>query len=162
MQDFKGWLYIFNKKLASALEKEKNERIKELTDRHCLMIQDEQGKMLKSILDKPYSIARLDRVLEEIDNSYQLYTNPKDILTKTHSFFQEQYNRSSPNLDLLSPEWKQIYEPQTEINEIWYKDLENNISEAEWLRILKELKNNTAPGITGIGYILIKQANSSS
>ena len=95
------------------------------------MIQDEQGKMLKSILDKPYSIARLDRVLEEIDNSYQLYMNPKDVLTKTHSFFQEQYNRSSPNLDLLSPEWKQIYEPQTEINEIWYKDLESNILEAE-------------------------------
>ena len=89
VQDFKGWLYIFNKKWASALEKEKNERIKELTDRHCLMIQDEQGKMLKSILDKPYSIARLDRVLEEIDNSYQLYTNPKDVLTKTYSFFHD-------------------------------------------------------------------------
>ena len=32
VQDFKGWLYIFNKKWVSALKKEKNKRIKELTN----------------------------------------------------------------------------------------------------------------------------------
>ncbi|CAG8557899.1 43809_t:CDS:1 [Gigaspora margarita] len=31
-QDIKSWLYIFNKKWALALEKEKNKRIKEFTD----------------------------------------------------------------------------------------------------------------------------------
>ena len=85
----KGWLYIFNQKWATALEKQKNKRIKEFTDQCCLMIQDEQEKMLKSILDKPYSKVKLDRILEKIDNDFQLYTNPKDVLIKTQNFFQD-------------------------------------------------------------------------
>ena len=122
------------------------------------MIQNEQEKMLKSILDKPYSKVKLDRILEKIDNDFQLYMNPKDVLIKTQNFFQDQYNKSSPNTDLLTPKWKKIYEPQSEINETWYLNLESDISELEWHNMLKELKNNTAPGIAGIRYVLIKQA----
>jgi len=80
------------------------------------MILDEQGKMLKSILDKLFSKVRLNRIIEKIDGNYHLYTDPGDVLTKTHSFFHSQYNKSSPNLSLLSPDWQRIYAPQTEIN----------------------------------------------
>ena len=34
--------------------------------------------------------------------------------------------------------------------------------EEEWNDMLKELKNGTAPGISGISYILIKRANRST
>src|SRR5438105_4784994 len=47
----------------------------------------------------------------------------------------------------------------TRINESYYKDLSSKITEEEWDSMLKKLKVSTALGISGIGYILIKQAS---
>ena len=45
------------------------------------------------------------------------------------------------------------------INESYYKDLSSKITEEEWDSMLKKLKVSTALGISGIRYILIKQAS---
>jgi hypothetical protein len=62
----------------------------------------------------------------------------------------------------MSEEWIKIYNPKEWIKESWYENLEEEIEEEEWENILRELKANTAPGISGISYILIKQAGKKS
>ena len=46
-----------------------------------------------------------------------------------------------------------------QINESYYKDLSSRITEKEWNLILRKLKISIAPGVSGISYILIKQAS---
>lgn len=58
----------------------------------------------------------------------------------------------------MTKEWEDVYEPRTKIKENWYSNLNATVTEEEWEMMLQKLKMNTAPGISGIGYILIKQA----
>ena len=46
-----------------------------------------------------------------------------------------------------------------QINKSYYKDLSSRITEEEWNSMLRKLKISIAPDISGIGYILIKQAS---
>ena len=55
-----------------------------------------------------------------------------------------------------------MYEPKTSIEELWYEKIEGKISDKEWLEVMKELKVGTAPGISGISYIMIKRAEAES
>src|SRR5437868_10910783 len=59
----------------------------------------------------------------------------------------------------MTYEWEKVYSPIAEIKESYYKNLNKRIIDKEWTLMLSKLKMNTAPGISGIGYVLIKQAN---
>ena len=56
--------------------------------------------------------------------------------------------------------WKEVYNPLEKVNSRIYDSLENKISEEEWLKVLKETKSKSAPGLSGISYPLIKKAGS--
>jgi len=56
----------------------------------------------------------------------------------------------------MSERWKEVYKSQERIKEEWYIEVEENIKEEEWEEVLRDLKTGTAPGISGISYILIK------
>src|SRR5260363_285750 len=59
----------------------------------------------------------------------------------------------------MNEEWRKVYQPIERIKESWYKDLTEPLSVSEWQLTLSETKNNTAPGVSGIVYPLIRQAN---
>src|ERR1043165_8459694 len=59
---------------------------------------------------------------------------------------------------MMTEKWERIYRPRENIKEDWYTEVEKKIEEKEWEEILRELKTGTAPGISGISYILIKRA----
>ncbi|CAG8792756.1 11888_t:CDS:2 [Gigaspora margarita] len=84
-----------SKEIENATNKKISRRIKEW----CEMISSNQGKMIASLLDKPYR--------------------------------------------------KEVYEPKTTIKEEWYKSLDEEILEEEWVDILKKLKGKSAPGQLG-------------
>ncbi|CAG8712928.1 22905_t:CDS:1, partial [Gigaspora rosea] len=62
----------------------------------------------------------------------------------------------------MSEDWKDIYSPIKWIKEDWYKLLDQEISDSEWSLMLSELKSNTALGILGISYTLIKNVASTT
>ena len=57
----------------------------------------------------------------------------------------------------MSKKWKEIYDPIEKINEEIYKNLHDKIPENEWTEALKKTKPKSAPGISGISYLLIKK-----
>ena len=73
--------------------------------------------------------------------------------------FKGQFHKRKTKFELMSEDWKKIYEQRSDIRTDWYKDTEKDIEEDEWQEMIKELKSDTAPGITEISYILIKKAD---
>ena len=76
--------------------------------------------------------------------------------------FKNQFRKRKTKLEEISEEWKRVYDPKDWIKETWYEELEERIEENEWEETLRELKANTAPGISGISYTLIKHAEKKS
>ena len=56
--------------------------------------------------------------------------------------------------------WKKRYQPISTIKKNWYNNLEKEISEEEWDTAIKQTKNDSALGPTGITYPLLKNADS--
>lgn len=123
------------------------------------MINGKQGRMLMSLLDKPLNKIRIDRLVELEDLNRKLITNPQEVLEKTKKHFQQQFRIRNFQSHKIRNRWEKIYQPKEEIDKIWYKQLNQDITEEEWLEMLSELKNNTASGVLGITYMLIKAAS---
>ena len=122
------------------------------------MIQNDQGKMLRSLLNKPYRKISIDRIMIQQYSSCVLITEPAKLLEKTQEHFQQQFRKRNINMDEFTDEQIKIYRPKEEIQDSCYSNLLKNIDAEEWDSILKDLSTNTTPGISGIGYKLIKAA----
>ena len=159
IDDMKGWWRIINQKRSEELERIKRKEIEANIDRRCEMLENKQGKMLSSLLNKPFSKITVDRLFKEQGNTRTLITDPKEVLKETKQHYENQIRARNPKDLTKSSECGEIYEPISWILESWYKDLSNEITEEEWLTTIRTLKNGTAPGISGITYNLIKNAS---
>ncbi|CAG8826328.1 14143_t:CDS:1, partial [Gigaspora margarita] len=54
------------------------------------------GKMLNSLLDRPYNRIKIDRVLDQKEEN--LVTHATEVKNKTQAFFQSQYKKRSTSL----------------------------------------------------------------
>ncbi|CAG8835908.1 13345_t:CDS:1, partial [Racocetra persica] len=54
--------------------------------------------------------------------------------------------------------WYRTYSLKKKIQDTWYKDLNKDITEKEYIEMLTNLKKNTVLGISNITYMLIKTA----
>ena len=122
------------------------------------MIKTDQGKMIASLLNRPYKKVTLDRVIEQTEEETKLVTEAELVKEATVEHYKKQFRRRNTKLEEMSESWKEIYKPRSYIKEEWYKDIGKRIEEEEWNEIIRELKTGTAPGISGISYTLIKQA----
>lgn len=159
IDDLKGWWKILYAKRAEEIEQQRRKEIEENIERRHQMIDGKQGKMLASLLEKPYRKIQIDRLLEEKDNYKELITDPDEVLKRTKEHFQNQFRPRHFDQNLWEENWKEIYKPKKEIQEEWYEKLDHNVTEVEWLDMLKDLKKNSAPGVSGITYTLIKAAS---
>ena len=100
----------------------------------------------------------MDRLFDQEGQNMKLITEEKKVLKRTIDYFQNQFQKKKTNLDSMTKEWKEIYKPMERIEEDWYAELISEITLEEWSAALKESKNTSAPGPSGIGYRLIKQA----
>ncbi|CAG8753482.1 46497_t:CDS:2, partial [Gigaspora margarita] len=135
-------------------EKQMRKEIKCVVDRRCERIDEEIRKMLTSLLDKPTNKIRIDRVLEQDSSSWNLANKPKLVLEKTRAHFCEQFREREVILDEKVLE--EFYKPLKEVKGEWYDGLDGEISVKEWMSTIEEMKSNTVAGISGIGYVLIK------
>src|ERR1043165_7575282 len=120
------------------------------------MIKTDQGRMIISLLNRPYKKIILDRFIIQNEEEVSLTTEPNTVLSGLAKHYENQFRKRNTKLEELSKEWKEIYELKDWINEMWYMNLEEKIEEEEWEDVLRELKSDTAPGISGISYILLK------
>ncbi|PKK59591.1 hypothetical protein RhiirC2_794634 [Rhizophagus irregularis] len=100
----------------------------------CIMINKKWEKHIGKI-------RRLEKVHAEAINTYS-------------SLFCSQ-NHKFENLPEL---WKEIYEPQKDINPKIYEHLNDIPTEQEWYKMLKTMNDKSTPGISNISYKLIKKA----
>jgi len=139
-------------------ERTQRKQIEENIDKRCEMIRTEQGKMIASLLNRPYKKIVLDRFIRQIEEKTNLLTSPEDVRVGVAEHYGKQFRKRNTRLEEMSKEWKEIYRPQENIKEEWYTEVERKIEEKEWEETLRELKTGTALGISGISYILIKRA----
>ena len=122
------------------------------------MIKTDQGWMITSLLNWPYKKIILDRFIIQDKEEVNLITEPKAVLSGLAKHYENQFRKINTKLEEMSKEWKEVYEPKGWINETWYRSLEETIVKEEWKDVLKDLKSDTAPEVSSISYILIKQA----
>ncbi|CAG8555022.1 21002_t:CDS:1, partial [Gigaspora margarita] len=67
------------------------------------MIDGEQGRILASLLEKPFNHVVADKLLENQNNTRVLTCNPEK------EFFQKQFRRRCFDSDALGEEWVQVY-----------------------------------------------------
>ncbi|CAG8855496.1 37890_t:CDS:1, partial [Gigaspora margarita] len=137
-------------------EKKKFKDIKMYTDLRCKMLQNNQGSMLKNLLDKPFRSIKLDCILENVNGQLVLISDPTEVKRRMQQHFQTQYQNKNTTNEKVTEDWEQIYAPKEEIKDEWYKTLLTAITTDEWSSMLSNLKNKTALGILGIGYLLIR------
>ena len=65
IENLKGWWKILRARRVSELESQKRKEIEDNIERRCQMIDEKQGKMLISLLDKPTKKIQLDRLFSE-------------------------------------------------------------------------------------------------
>ncbi|CAG8829381.1 3095_t:CDS:2, partial [Gigaspora margarita] len=140
-------------------EKKKFKDIKMYTDLRCKMLQNDQGRMLRNLLDKSFRSIKLDHILENVNGQSVLISDPTEVKRRTQQHFQTQYQDRNTTNGKVTEDWEQIYTPKKEIKDEWYKILLTAITIDEWSSMLSNLKNKTALGISGIGYLLIKNVN---
>ena len=120
------------------------------------MIKTDQGRMIASLLNRPYKKIVLDRFVKQVGEETVLITKPKEVKIGVAEHYKKQFRKRNTKLEEMSDKWKEIYRPRENIKEEWYIKVEERIKEEEWEEILRELKTETAPDISGISYILIK------
>ena len=81
------------------------------------MIHGRQGKMLKSLLEKPFNKIQLDRVIVQENGTWKLLNSPQEVLDKTKEHFQRQFNGTSTPIEssAMWQEWAEYFEPKDKI-----------------------------------------------
>ena len=120
------------------------------------MIKDNQRRMINSLLEKPFKKVVIDRLLIDKEGDRERYNKLEEVLKRTAEHFKRQFKKRNFQQEGILNEWKEVYEPITRVKESYYQSLSDRVTEKEWDAMLKKLKTGTAPGISGIGYILIK------
>ncbi|CAG8665228.1 5628_t:CDS:2 [Gigaspora margarita] len=114
---------------------------------------------------------RLDKLIVELDRWVRknLERIEKEKLKQIEWCIERQYQmideeqgrmiKKGFNREALEEKWAQVYAPLERVQEKWFEALDKNISKEERKGMLKDLKRNTALGVSGIMYTIIKAAN---
>ena len=73
----KGWLKLLQEKKEKEWEQRQRKQIEENIDKRCEMIKTNQGKMIASLLNKPYKKIILNRFIEQEEEMTNLIAEPE-------------------------------------------------------------------------------------
>ena len=121
IDDIKGWQRIFKEKRKEEWEYVQRKQIEENVNRRCEMIKTDQGRMIASLLNKPYKKIMLDRYLVQDKEKVNLVTEPNAFLNGLAEHFQNQFRKKETKLEDMSEEWREVYRPKEWINEASYR-----------------------------------------
>jgi hypothetical protein len=95
------------------------------------MIKTDQGKMIASLLNRPYKKIVLNRFMIQEEEKEELIKEPNAVKAGLEEHYKNQFRKRKTKLDKMSEEWKKIYEPRNWINNSWYNEVEKKINEKE-------------------------------
>ncbi|CAG8790727.1 17348_t:CDS:2, partial [Gigaspora margarita] len=101
------------------LKKQSEKEIRYAIDKRCERIDSDIGKILISLLEKSTNKIRIDRVLEQKENSWGSVNTPELVLEKTRDHFCEQFREREVVLD--KKVFKEFYRPLKEKEERYIK-----------------------------------------
>jgi len=81
------------------------------------MIKTDQGKMIASLLNRPYKKVTLDRVIEQTEEETKLVTEAELVKEATVEHYKKQFRKRNTKLEEMSESWKEIYKPRSYIKE---------------------------------------------
>ena len=76
-----------------------------------------QKQMLNSILEKLYKRIKIDRVVEETEESYRLFNTEKEVLNRVETHFKSQFRERIFNQENMKEVWQEQYKPKDNIRE---------------------------------------------
>lgn len=110
------------------------------------LMKEDLGEMKKRIMNKRRETIRIDSVQRIIDNKVTITTDKKEILDKTRKHYEDWTRKRIVNEDEFTKNWKDIYEPIDTIVVSIYDNVMDDIKEEELDNVIKNLKNDKAPG----------------
>jgi hypothetical protein len=115
IEDIKGWQKILQEKKKKEWEQKQRKQIEDNIDKRCEMIKTDQGKMIASLLNKPYKKVTLDRIIEQTEEETRLVTEAELVKEATVEHYKKQFRKRNTKLEEMSESWKEIYKPQSHI-----------------------------------------------
>ena len=95
------------------------------------MIKTDQGKMIASLLNRPYKKIILDRLIKQEEEETHLIMKPEEVKTSVAEHYKIQFRKRNTKLKMMTEEWKEIYKPREYVKEDWYAEVEEKIKEKE-------------------------------
>jgi exonuclease III len=160
IQNTRGWIRTLENKIHKEEQIRSEKVIIENIERRYGLIGKKDKQMLNSILEHPWRSLLIEKVLIEdkitVCNS-ELVTNPELVKEQIDIHFQKQFSKRKHKFEGLTEEWEDEYSPKRWIQRDWYEEVMAEVTEEEWRESLSAAKANTAPGISGISYTLIRR-----
>src|SRR6266542_4509159 len=121
------------------------------------MIQDNQTRMLNSLLNRYKEKLVIDRILLTKHNSTRLVTDPEELLQTCHLQYDALKKKRLHGFDNLTPEWQQTYDLISTIPDQAYDALLDEPSLDEWNEVVRNMNKDSAPGSSTIGYRMLQK-----
>ena len=97
IMDLKGWWKLLNARAAQERAQTQKLEIKEHIEKRCAMIESDQKKMLRSLLNKPWKSIKLDHLFDKEGQDMKLITEEKEVLKRAMEYFQNQFQKKKTN-----------------------------------------------------------------
>jgi exonuclease III/ribonuclease HI len=153
----KRCLYTIKHKLRLDIQTAKRTAVQLSLDRRAEDTCTNQRRMLNNTLNREHRRIVVDRILTVEEGVPTLHTSPDDILRVAPTQYKALLKPRKHGFDEINKEWLQIYTPLERIDENIYSHLMDVPTVDEWSRALEKCSLQSAPGISGIGYRLIKK-----
>src|SRR2546430_17486164 len=89
-----------------------------------------------------------------------LLTDPDEIAAEALNQYKSLLTKRLYCYDNMSEEWKEIYKPSPTIDPTWFNHLMDKPAHDEWISAIRSTSLTSAPGLSRIGYRVIKRASS--
>src|SRR6185295_7814779 len=99
-------------------------QIEENIDKRCEMIKTDQGKMIASLLNRPYKKITLDRFIKQEEEETILVTDPELVKEGIAEHYKKQFRKRNTKLERMSNRWEEVYRPRKDIKKEWYNEVE--------------------------------------
>ncbi|PKK58091.1 hypothetical protein RhiirC2_823927, partial [Rhizophagus irregularis] len=131
-----------------------NENIELNIRKREIDLEEDIGTMIKKILEKSRKKIDMSSLIIKENDKYTIEKNQEEIKERVYEHYKEWTRKRQIDLDLIEyeEEWRNIYSPIETINPIIYDKLTEPITLDELDEVIKIVKNNKAPGLSGIPY----------
>ncbi|GBC43778.2 RNA-directed DNA polymerase from mobile element jockey-like [Rhizophagus irregularis DAOM 181602=DAOM 197198] len=124
-------------------------------------LQDNKKRFLDSTLNRKRSKIVLDKIVIKKNSVKQLISDEELIENELIEHFRSFAGKKLNSNEKLKERWIHQYNPKQDINECWYNEVIQPISESEWKHMIRQLANDKAPGISQISNEMLKHMGTS-